>query len=201
MRRNQPQGQEHWQRRRPSPERSFDDLEGFEAVSLVERRGFGLGVHDNVDTPYRFGHVACDLEDCSQQQLADSTTLSLLVDRETGEAKNRQRVLRQLLSLCFGQILDIDVSGGDGGEAEDMFVIDCDVRSANVVTKLILPGETAKEAVEVDIARLEVRAIVVGMKQANGDGTGRLLTYRFLCQRKAPSLPGSDLPALPYVPA
>jgi hypothetical protein len=65
-----------------------------------------------------------------------------------------------------GQTGNLELSGGERDEADDLLLLDRHVRRADGVTKLVLPGEALKEAIEVDVARREVRPIVLRLLNA-----------------------------------
>jgi hypothetical protein len=59
------------------------------------------------------------------------------------------------------QVIDLDVRRRHGRKTEDGAALDCDVGDAQMVAELVLSGKLAKEAVEIGVARLKRRSIVV----------------------------------------
>jgi hypothetical protein len=65
-----------------------------------------------------------------------------------------------VLSQRGRHLLDFKVSRSDCGVADDLAVLDGDMRGADVVSELVLSRVAAEESIEIGIARMECHPIV-----------------------------------------
>jgi hypothetical protein len=79
-------------------------------------------------------------------------SLTASIHREPGKAQNRKRVSGQATAERFRYRIGREFPTGDGGESNDLIAVRSNVRRADMVSELILPGIALEEAVEVDVA-------------------------------------------------
>jgi len=83
---------------------------------------------------------------------------------QSGEAHDGKGISGQAPAQLFIQGLHDHLSAGDSDKTNNLFAQDSDIRRADVVSELILPGETMHEAIEFYLPATKPRAIVCGFQ-------------------------------------
>lgn len=139
-----------------------------EAEALVVVDGLFLGIDEYTDAAIVLGHLVGENEDGAKELCANAGAVKILVGRKPGEPEHGQRVLREALSLRDRQVLNLDLRGRNGREADDEVVfIDGHVGGAKVVPELVLTSEAEKETIEVDLSRAKPASVIGRPKAPN----------------------------------
>ena len=139
-----------------------------EAKSLVERHGVGLRVDDEPDTTNGLGELLCQREHRVQELSPHARALCASIDREPCKAQHGQRVPWELLALGGRQPFAENLGRRDRGKTSDSsLLIDGHGGRSDVVAELILPCTADEEAIEVGVARLKARAIILWLEAPN----------------------------------
>lgn len=147
--------QKHRRRCRPSVRLPFERFDRNEAVFPVEPNGIRFGVDDDADAPIIVGHPDGQPKHEAQEQSAQPLPLGRLIDAQSRQAENRQRIMRELFPSRRRQLVDLDMSGGNRREAEETAVVDGDVGDAQMMSELVLTRKLVKEPIEVRVSRAE----------------------------------------------
>ena len=110
----------------------------------------------------------------AQKQASYALPLGPLVDGESREPEDRQRVLRQALALGGRQSGRRYLGSGHRREPGDEPILAHGyVGRADVVPELVLARVAEEEAVKIDLARAKARAVVVRLETPNVERHGR----------------------------
>ena len=152
-------------------ESAAEGCRGLEPKPLVEGDRVRLRVDHDSDTANGFSRPSREDQSLLQQLGANSPALGAHVNGQPRDAQRWQRVRRQPLATKDRQARDLDFSGRDRDEAEDLPFLHRHIGRADVVTELVLAREALEEPVEIDVARREVGTIVVRLEASEFDGS------------------------------
>jgi len=139
---------------------TLDQLEWREPELLVERHRLRFRVHHYPEAAKISRQANRKIQNEAKQLPANPPPPKRVVHRQTGQPQNRKRVSRQPLPQGGGELLDLDVPRRHCGIAGDTIPFDRHVGSAEVMTKLVLPGVLVEKTIQVRVARAKSRPIV-----------------------------------------
>ena len=146
-------------------------LECDETEASVRRRGFGLRVDEDPDTPHRLGLARRQIEYEAQKRRRNAAALKGLIDRQTREPQHGEWVVGESPGNGSGEVVDLDAAGCDGSKAADPTIFYRNVGDSDVMGELVLARVAFEEPVEIKIPGAETLARVMWRESPNLHGS------------------------------
>ena len=129
-----------------------------EAIALIEGDRIGLGICGKSHTAEAPGLLHGQVDALDEEPLAESLFLVSLADSEPCDEQHRELLIGNATSDSSRKPQAV---GCHGDIAADLFVFDEDIGDADLVSKLILLGEAAKERIKRRMTASKLTSIIL----------------------------------------